>query len=144
MAQTALVVSFLFGVALVATVAFVARREWRGYTPAVGAGADGGVSAVVRAANGPTAWSLAFLVAALGGVGATVLFVGGATGALKRGAGIALAGGAAVVLVGYLFYGTVVSARGRGLANAQAVALGSWALGLLGIAVITIKLLGVV
>lgn len=144
MAQTALIVSFLFGVALVATVAFIAGRGWRQYTPAVTGREEGGASLVARAAGDPTVWTVAFLVAALGVVGATVLFVGDGGGALQRGAGIFLAGGAAVVLVAYLFYGTVVSARGRGLANSQAVALGSWVLGLLGIAVITLRLLGVI
>ena len=71
-----------------------------------------------------------------------MLFVGGG-GALGRGAGVVLAAGAATVLVAYLFYGTFISARGRGLSNSQAAALGSWALGLLAIAVISFKLLGV-
>lgn len=144
MAQTALVVSFLFGVALVATVAFVAGREWREYTPAVGDRSGDGPGLVSRAASDPTVWTVAFLVAALGGVGATVLFVGDGGEGLRQGAGVFLAVGAAVVLVGYLFYGTFVSARGRGLKSSQAAALGSWALGLLGIAVISFKLLGVV
>jgi hypothetical protein len=144
MAQTALVVSFLFGVALVATVAFVAGRGWREYTPAVAGRGDGGASPAARAANDPTVWTVVFLVAAVGGVGATVLVVGGGGGALQQGAGVALAVGAAAVLVGYLFYGTFVSARGRGLKSSQAAALGTWMLGMLAIAVITIKLLGVV
>jgi hypothetical protein len=144
MAQTALIVSFLSGVALVAMVAFIARHGWRQYTPAVTGREEGGAALAARAAGDPTVWMVAFLVATIGAIGATVLFLGGGGGALQRGAGIVLAGGAAVVLVAYLFYGTVVSALGRGLANSQAVALGSSVLGLLGIAVITLRLLGVI
>jgi hypothetical protein len=143
MAQTALIVSFLSGVALVAMVAFLAGHGWRQYTPAPAGHEVGGASRVARTAEDPTVWAVAFLVIVLGTVGATVLFVGGG-GALQRGAGVFLAGGAAVVLVAYLFYGTVISALGRGLANSQAVALGSSVLGLLGIVVITLRLLGLI
>ena len=143
MAQTTLIISVLSGVALVAMIAFVAERGWRQYTPAVTGGREGEASLVARAAGDPTVWAVAFLVAVIGTVGATVLFLGGG-GALQRWAGLFLAGGAVAVFVAYLFYGTVVSARGHGLANSQAVALGSSVLGLLGIAVITLRLLGVI
>ena len=143
MAQTTLIISVLSGVALVAMIAFVAERGWRQYTPAVTGGREGEESLVARAAGDPTVWAVAFLAAVVGTVGATVLFLSGG-GALQRWAGLFLAGGAVAVFVAYLFYGTVVSARGHGLANSQAVALGSSVLGLLGIAVITLRLLGVI
>ena len=144
MAQTTLIISVLSGVALVAMIAFVAERGWRQYTPAVTGGREGEASLVARAVGDPTVWAVAFLVAVIGTVGATVLFLSGGGGALQRWAGLFLAGGAVAVFVAYLFYGTVVSARGHGLANSQAVALGSSVLGLLGIAVITLRLLGVI
>lgn len=147
MAQSAILVSVLFGLLLVATGAFVAGRGGRHYSPAEDGSIarDDGPSLAARAAGDPTVWTVAFIVTALAFGGATVMYVGETTTPdwIEASAGAFLGIGAALVTALYLFYGTFVSARGRGLKNAQAVALGSWAVGLLFIVAIAFKLLGV-
>lgn len=147
MAQEALFAGLVFGVALAAAVVLTGRgrREYSvagGWATRTGTGTR--PSALSRAADSPAAWTAAFVVVALAFGGAAVLFVAGG----DVPAGLAAAGGAfllaaAVLVFGlYVFYGTFVSARGRGLKNAQAALLGVWALGSLFVLAVALKLLG--
>ncbi|WP_224447767.1 hypothetical protein [Haloprofundus salilacus] len=146
MAQSAVLLSVLFGILLVATVAYISRYEWQRYTVA-----SGGISSRASersvaslTANSPVAWSVAFLLAVVSVGAATVVFVSGASAPrwAVQTAGAFLAAGSVFGLALYLLYGSFVSARGRGLNRAQAAAVGSWALGLLVITAVVVKLLG--
>jgi hypothetical protein len=147
MAQTTFVVSFLFGLALVATLGYVSARGWRRYSPPEGrSNGSSAATTAARVAQTPAAWVVAFLVAVLGFGGAAVAFVGGGglPDGAERVATLFLFGATALVAVFYAFYGTFVSARGRGLKNSQAAALGSWVVGLLFVAAVVLKLAAVV
>ncbi|MUV57702.1 hypothetical protein [Halogeometricum sp. CBA1124] len=143
MAQESLVVSFVLGVALIAAVVALTGRGWRQYSVAGGSTTGGGRSVVSRGADSPMVWTVAFLVAALAFGGATVLFVGGAevSGMAALGGGFLLAA-TILVFASYVFYGTFVSARNRGLKNAQAALLGAWAIGSLFVLAVALKLFG--
>jgi hypothetical protein len=144
MAQEVLAGSVLFGVVLVAIVAYLSGRGWRTYAPAGGFAGDG-ESPLSRAARSPAVWTLAFVLGTVAAGVAAVAFVDGSVPeALQRNAGIVLAGGAALVLTGYLYYGTYVSARNRGLMRSQAALLGSWSVAMLALVVITLRLVGLV
>jgi hypothetical protein len=147
MAQSAFLISVLTGVVLVVTMAFLSGRGWREYTPASLGGSAGSRDgpALADLAGNPTVWVVAFLAAVGVFGGATVAFVGGAgdAGGVVGAAGLVLLVAAGLVAVGYLFFGTFIAARGRGLGNAAAAALGSWVLGLLFIVVLVVKLMGV-
>jgi hypothetical protein len=144
MAQSTFLLSVLTGVVLVATVVFLSGRGWRQYTPAsLGGTVRGGRSGLVDLAENPTVWILAFVAAIAVFGGATLAFVGGGVSESTvqlGGVVLVVAGGA--VAVGYLFFGTFIAARGRGLGNAAAAALGSWVLGLAFILVLVAKLMG--
>lgn len=138
--------SALAGLVLVATVVFLSGRGWRQYTPApIGGSARDDGSAVVELAENPTVWVLAFLAAIGVFGGATIAFVGGGVSesTIQLG-GIVLLVAGGLVAVGYLFFGTFIAARGRGLGNAAAAALGSWVLGLVFIVVLVVKLMGMI
>lgn len=138
--------SVLAGVVLVATVVFLSGRGWRQYTPApVGSAARDDGSAVVDLAENPTVWVLAFLTAIAVFGGATIAFVGGGVSesAIQLG-GIVLLVAGGLVAIAYLFFGTFIAARGRGLGNAAAAMLGSWVLGLVFIVVLVVKLMGMI
>jgi len=144
MAQSMVLISVLTGVVLVATVVFLSGRGWRQYTPApLGAAPERGRSSVTALAENPTVWVLAFVAAVAVFGGATVAFVGGGVSesAVQLGGLVLLVGGG-LVAVGYLFFGTFIAAKGRGLGNAAAAALGSWVLGLAFILVVVVKLMG--
>jgi hypothetical protein len=147
MAQSTFLLSVLTGVVLVATVAFLNARGWRQYTP-TGLGirpAETDRSSMAALAANPTVWVVAFLAAILVFGGATIAFVGGGGGipeSVVQSAGIVLAVAAAVVAVGYLFFGTFMAAKGRGVGSAAAAALGSWVLGLAFVVVLVVKLMG--
>lgn len=151
MAQSAVLLSVLFGIVLLATVAYISRHEWRQYAVA-GGGSVSSVSRteeqslVSRTADSPTVWAVAFLLAVVAVGGATVVFVSGTATPewATQAAGTVLAAGFVLGLALYLFYGSFISARGRGLNRAQAAAIGSWALGLLLITAVVAKLLGLV
>ncbi|MFB6303286.1 MAG: hypothetical protein ABEH78_10565 [Haloferacaceae archaeon] len=147
MAQVALLLSSLIGILLIGVIAALIGRGSRGYSlPERVTSEEGEPSPLVRAVRSPAVWTLAFVLAALGLAGAALAVAGivplspGATAA----AGGALAAGAGLLLLFYIFYGTFASARARGLAKSQAAMLGSWAVGLLFVVVIALKLLGVV
>lgn len=151
MAQTGLLLGTLVGFLL--TGAFVVLLGWgsRDYSlnyslPDRGTGDEEGPSLAVRAARSPVAWTVAFVVACVGFAGAALAFVGAVSlpAWAQAAAGATLAVGTVLAVVFYLFYGTFVSARGHGLANSYAAALGSWAVGLFFVVVIALKLLGVV
>jgi hypothetical protein len=149
MAQSMFLLSVLMGAALVATVAFLTTREWRQSTPAT-LGLRSGEptrSPAVELADNPTVWVVAFLTAVLVFGGATVAFVSGGSGipeSVVQSAGIVLLVATGVVAVSYLFFGTFMAARGRGVGNAAAAAMGSWVLGLAFIVVLVVKLMGMI
>ena len=147
MAQTVLLVSAAVGAALLVVVAAFVNGERQRSLPVVQRpdGEGRGLSAAaVRASHHPAVWVLAFLLGTLVLGGGTLLVVSGAS--LPEGVQPLVVGvvgvGLAAVVGFYLFYGTVVTARNHGLANAQAVALGSWLLGLALVAAVVAKLLG--
>lgn len=146
MAQSMFLLSVLTGTVLVALVAFLNARGWRQYTPATLGLRPGQAdrSPLTALAGNPTVWVVAFLGAILLFGGATVAFVSGGSvpESVVQSAGVVLVVGTAVVAVSYLFFGTFMAARGRGVSNAAAAALGSWALGLLFILVLVVKLMG--
>ena len=141
--------SVLMGVVLVATVAFLTTRGWRQYTPAPLGLRSGETkrSPVVELADNPTVWVVAFLAAVFVFGGATVAFVSGGTSipeSVVQSAGIVLLVATGLVAVSYLFFGTFMAARGRGLGNAAAAAIGSWVLGLAFVVVVVVKLMGMI
>ncbi len=89
-------------------------------------------------ARTPVAWGVGFAALLLVFGGGTLLLLTGQLGTAAL-LGMAAAGG--LVVGGYLFYGTYASARMHGLGNAAGVAAGSWAVGLLFLLVLTVKLL---
>lgn len=145
MAQVAFLVSSLIGLLLIGVIVALIGRGGKHYALPERIAPREGRSSIGRATRSPAVWTLVFVVTVIVLAGAAVLFVGG-TGipeGVKPVAGVILAVGTAVLLLGYVFYGTFASARSRGLADAQAAALGTWALGLLFITTIALKLLGV-
>lgn len=146
MAQSTLLLSVVAGVVLIATVAFLSSRGWRQYAPsALAASGEGDRSVMAELAGNQTVWVLAFLAAIAVFGGGTVMAVGGGPSAEMAGtAGLLLLAAAGVVAVGYLFFGTFIAAKGRGLGNAAAAMFGSWVLGLLFIVVLVVKLLGMI
>jgi hypothetical protein len=146
MAQSTLLLSVVAGVVLVATVAFLSSRGWRQYAPAaLGTRGEAERSPLAELAGNQTVWVLAFLAAIVVFGGGTVMAVGGGPSAEMAGtAGLVLVAAAATVAVGYLFVGTFMAAKGRGLGNAAAAMLGSWVLGLLFIVVLVVKLMGLI
>lgn len=144
MAQESLLVSFVLGVALLAVVVVFLGRGWRDYTPVAGWSRAERRSVLSRGADSPAVWTAAFVVLAVGFGMAAVLYVGG-SGIPE---GMAAVGGAFLVTAAtlvftlYVFYGTFVSAKNRGLKNSQAALLGAWAIGSLLVVAITVKLLG--
>lgn len=142
MVRTVLVGSALFGLLLVGIAAYLSGHEWRHYSPIL-APADG-PSPFQRALGSPAVWTVAFLAAVVGfGLAVVAVVSGDIAAPTRQVAGLLLASGTGVGLTLYLFYGTFVSARNRGLASSQAAALGSWVVGLLLIAAIVFKLWGV-
>lgn len=140
MASTIYLVSAaLMALLLVAVVAAVVGRNWKGYTPKLG----GERSVWSELAGNESAWTLAFLVVALAiGVGATWVSSGGSLEPSLVPIGGAVVGAAlALAFVFYLFYGTYAAAKSRGYQRAAAVMAGSWVLGLLLVVLITVNLL---
>ena len=141
MVQTALVGSLLFGLLLVGIAAYLSGHGWRRYAPLL-EGVDTR-SSLRRALDSPAVWTVAFLVVVVAAALGALAFVAGEIPAeTQQAAGLFLAAGTAVGITLYLFYGTFVSARSRGLKSSQAAALGSWAVGLLFIVVVVFKLMG--
>lgn len=146
MAQAILLASFLLGVLLVVGVIFLLSRGRYRYSPRFAKREGGPLSGLHSAVRTPVAWTVAFVLLTLLAGGATVLAVGGfgVSAGIATGAVAVLAGVGVVVLVSYVFYGTFVAARSRGLHAAQAAAFGSWAVGLLVLVAVAASLLGFV
>lgn len=146
MAQTSLLVGTLIGSLLVGALVVLLGRGAKSYSLPQPIAGDGEQSLVARLAHSPGAWTAAFLLACVGFAGAALAFVGVVS--LPEGTqavvGAVLLAGGTLAFVFYLFYGTFASARGRGLENSHAAVLGSWAVGLLFVAAIALKLLGIV
>ncbi|WP_411963552.1 hypothetical protein [Haloferax sp. YSMS24] len=145
MAQTGLFIGFVVGVVLLALVAALTSRGGQRYS-VENVGREGDTKSRVAAwSDDPTVLSLVFLLAALGFGLVAVVFMGygGLSQEMTNVAGAALVVATLVVVVSYLFYGSYYAARSRGLARSQAVLLGSWVLGMLFVASVTLRLLGV-
>ena len=141
MVQTVLVGSLLFGLLLVGIAAYLSGHGWRRYAPLLERADDR--SSLRRVLDSPAVWTLVFLVAVIAAGVAVVAFVAGELPeGINQLAGLFLVAGTVIGLTLYLFYGTFVSARNRGLKNSQAAAFGSWAVALLFIAVVVFKLMG--
>jgi hypothetical protein len=141
MVQTVLVGSLLFGLLLVGIAAYLSGHGWRRYAPLLER--TDGRSDLRRALDSPVVWTLAFLAVAVAAGVAVVAFVAGEVSqGIQQMAGVFLVAGTVIGLTLYLFYGTFVSARNRGLKSSQAAAMGSWAIGLLFIVVVVLKLMG--
>jgi hypothetical protein len=140
MASTIYLVSAaLMALLLVAVVAAVVGRNWKGYTHKLG----GDESVWSALAGSESVWTLAFLVLALAMGGGATLFVSGDdfSASLVSLGGVVVALVLALGFLFYLFYGTYAAAKSRGFQRAAAVMAGSWVLGLLIVAVITARLL---
>lgn len=91
----------------------------------------------------PVVWSVAFVVLALGLGGIAVLAVGNfplpesVAGSLLS----VVYAGVGLLLTGFVFLGAYFGARDRGLGNAQGIAAGSFAAGLVFLVLIAIQLL---
>ena len=146
MVQTILLASFLLGVLIIAGIVALLSRGRPHYTPRVVDEDDSLAAYLGRVARRPVTWTVAFVLLTLLTAGAAVLAVGGfeVSAGVAGAATTVLAVVGAVVLVGYLFYGTFVAARSRGLHSAQAFAFGSWAVGLLVLLGVAASLLGFV
>jgi hypothetical protein len=141
--------SVLTGVVVVALFVVLNSRGWRQYTPAAASlrTADREQSLIVAAAGNPTVWVVAFVAAIAVFGGATIVFVSGGGSVPESAvqtAGLVLLGGGGLVAIAYLFFGTFMAARGRGVGNAAAVMLGSWVLGLAFTLVVVVKLMGMI
>lgn len=150
MAVTPLAAGLLFGVALLGTVAVLASRGWRHYSPATLVPARR-PSLLVRLRDSPAAWAGLFVIGVgVVAAGAVVAVSGSLFGllavpaAVQAGAATAVAVSVGGGLVLYLLYGTFTAARDHGLGNAQAVALVSWVGGLLFLVGVAARLLGYV
>ncbi|SFR68985.1 hypothetical protein [Halogeometricum limi] len=144
MVQSALLVSFVLGLGLLSVVVLLTGRGWRTYSVAGGWTTRPRPSALARGADSPAVWTAAFVAVTLAFGGAAILFVGGTEipeGMAAMG-GVVLVGLATLVFGSYVFYGTFVSARNRGLKNSQAALLGAWAIGALFLVAVTLKLFG--
>jgi len=131
---------------LLGVVALLSLRLGRGAgvsPPTEGdGGLDGIAAATRRRADDPEVWAGAFvlLVVAIGG--GTVVAAGEVSvGALPTGlVTLVVAGLFALLFAFLLFYGTYASMRSRGVGHAQAVGLGTGAVGLLGLLLIALQL----
>jgi hypothetical protein len=144
MAQPTLIVGFLVGAAIVATIVVLSTRGRYRYAPSPERDSGQSAGLLARAMRSPAVWIASFVgLTLLAGV-ATVLAVGGfgVSAGIAADAGVLLAAVGGLVLVAYVFYGTVAAARARGLHSAQAVAFGSWAVGLLVLVAVAVSLLG--
>lgn len=137
-----LVSTVLMGLFLIGVVAYVRASERREYEgPREAAPSEGLAS---RARNSVRLWIVTFLLLAFVAGGGAVLFVSGALSpGLAQAGGVALAVVVAASLVAYLGWGGYYIARGHGMGNAQAAAVGVWLLGLLFVALIAIRLVTV-
>ncbi|MGQ4554799.1 hypothetical protein [Halobellus sp. GM3] len=144
MVQSVLLAGFVVGVAIVVGIAVAFARGRYQHTPSFTGERATSADGVLSVARTPAAWAVSFVFLTLLAGGATVLAVGGfgVSPGVARGASILLAAVGGAVLVGYIFYGTFVAARARGLHTAQAAAFGSWAVGLLLLVAVAASLLG--
>lgn len=139
MATTALLSTVVTGAALMVIIALVLRlRDWR--QPAPGAA---GAAGLVRRANGPLGWSIAFFVVAFGVMGLGMAYAAGEPVAgLDPGTLGLLALGVLAVVFGV---GSIIAVhaavRSRGLNSAQAAGVSSVLLATLVLVAITAQLL---
>lgn len=140
MALATLLASLLFGLLVLAVVALVVSgREWRDYSLSLASRADSR-SSMARLASDPRVWTIAFLLVVLGVGGAALAVVTDVAG--LAGVALPVLGGVSGALVAlFLLYGTFATARARGLHRAQAAAVVSWVIALVGVALVVGRLL---
>ncbi|MFB6298714.1 MAG: hypothetical protein ABEH65_00460 [Halobacteriales archaeon] len=148
---TPLVTSTLLMGAIVLAVAILIMRlrAWKP-TPTPQGGGDGGAGfsgavadGLVKLARDPMGWTIAFILTILLFGGATLVFAGLVSIPPALQGTLTLAIGALFVLMFtiYIFAGTYLAARSRGLASSMAAAVGSWVIGLLFLAALGVKLI---
>lgn len=144
MAQEPLLASFALGVGLLVAVVALLGRGRRSYSVVGGWTTRERRSVVSRGADSPAVWTAVFVAVTIGFGVSAVLFVGGSDvpDGMAAVGGAFLAGAAILAFALYVFYGTFVSARNRGLKNAQAALLGAWAIGSLFVVAVVAKLFG--
>lgn len=144
-----LLITILTGVVLVGLVAVLNARGWRDYKPGFlpSRASERDQSLVADLADNPTVWIIVFVGAIALFGGTTIMFVssgGNIPESVTQTAGIVLGAAAGLVAITYLFFGTFMAARGRGVGNAAAAAVASWVLGMLFVVVLVVKLMGMV
>lgn len=145
MVSLTLLSTALMGLLVVATFVAVAQIGAKRTAPGAGSvsrydAITGTLSDIVRK---PTVWAIAFIGVTVG-IGAVALLAVGSFGLPEGLSGSLLTAVYAVVgllLTGFVFLGAYFSARGRGLGNAQGVAAGSFASGLVFLVLIAAELL---
>jgi hypothetical protein len=135
--------ALVLGALLLVTVAVVRLgRDWR---PARADGGQPRMSGLWRAVDSPAGWSVLFLVLVGIALAGAVLFVSGPDAMPVPGsAGIWLGGLLGTVTVLYFIWGVYSASRYRGLHRPASLAVAAWMVGVLVLAVIVAKLLGVV
>ena len=140
MANAAYLVSTLMMALLgVGVVVLVLRgRAWRNYVPqaayGLAAGAGQPRSGLAKVAGSTNTWTIGFILAMVGVLGAVVVV---SSGAVASTVAIALLG---LGVVAYLIVGTYFAIRESGRSNAQATAMAVIVLGLLLAAIIALNL----
>lgn len=141
MVQFSLLAStLLMGVVLVVAVVAVRTAGTR-RTHAV---TDSGelATTVEGIARSPTTWTVAFLALSAIGVGGALLFVTGASPVPSiPGLGLWLVGVLVGVVLSYLVWGVYHAVRYRGLHRPAALAAAAWTVGMLVVALVSLRLL---
>lgn len=145
MAQvTQLAGSVVLGILVVAIVILTARWRTRGYAPDSGTERETEGSLLGRAASNETVWIVAFLALVGVALGGAVLYVSGASVPIPGGAGLVLAALLGTIVLAYLFWGVYHSSRYKGLHRPAALAVTAWTVGMAVVALVVLRLVGVV
>ncbi|WP_247005756.1 hypothetical protein [Halorientalis litorea] len=137
--STLLASTLLMGLLLAATVVAV-RSFGPRRTHAVPA-TNEGAATLRRVAGSPVAWTVTFLALSAVGVAGVLLFVtGGSLLPSVPGLGLWLVGVLAGVVLLYLVWGVYHAVRYRGLHRPAALAAAAWMVGMLVVAVVSLRL----
>lgn len=122
-------------------VGILTLRNWEFYSPE-SAREKSLVDRLAAAAERPAVWTLAFIVVAVAAGLATIGFISGSLpSGVQSAAGLVVGLVFATLFLFFIFQGCYRAARSWGMKSSQAAAIGSWALGLLLLVVITVLLL---
>lgn len=128
----------VMGALLVLVFLFTEGRERRASPAAADRDSE---SSVLALANSPSGWFAAFIGFGVVLAGATAVYVGAFGLTSSGGAGLALGIVFALLFAGYALLGTYSSARASGFGRSQAAAMGVWAVGLLILVAVAVRLL---